>query len=55
MNLTLKVWRQQSSKSSGEFKTYAVQGVTKDMSFLEMLDLLNEELQGKGEAPVAYV
>jgi succinate dehydrogenase / fumarate reductase, iron-sulfur subunit len=54
MNLTLKVWRQQDTKSAGKFVTYQVQGVTPDMSFLEMLDLLNENLQGRGEAPVAF-
>jgi succinate dehydrogenase / fumarate reductase iron-sulfur subunit len=54
MNLTLKVWRQQDAKSAGKFVTYQVQGVTSDMSFLEMLDLLNENLQGKSEAPVAF-
>jgi len=54
MNLTLKVWRQQDTKSAGKFVTYQVQGVTADMSFLEMLDLLNENLQAKGEAPVAF-
>lgn len=54
MNLTLKVWRQQDTKSFGKFVTYQVQGVTPDMSFLEMLDLLNENLQAKGEAPVAF-
>src|SRR5229473_6281581 len=54
MNLTLKVWRQQDTKSGGKFVTYQVQGVTPDMSFLEMLDLLNEDLQAKGEAPVAF-
>jgi len=54
MNLTLKVWRQQDSKSAGKFVTYQVQGVTPDMSFLEMLDLLNENLQTQGEAPVAF-
>jgi succinate dehydrogenase / fumarate reductase iron-sulfur subunit len=54
MNLTLKVWRQKDSKSSGKFVTYQVQGVTPDMSFLEMLDLLNENLQAQGEAPVAF-
>src|SRR5260370_36875258 len=54
MNLTLKVWRQQDTKSVGKFVTYQVQGVTPDMSFLEMLDLLNENLQTKGEAPVAF-
>src|SRR3984957_10663713 len=54
MNLTLKVWRQQSTKAPGKFVTYQVQNVTPDMSFLEMLDLLNEDLQTKGEAPVAF-
>jgi len=54
MNLTLKVWRQKDTKSTGKFVSYQVQGVTPDMSFLEMLDLLNENLQGKGEAPVAF-
>jgi succinate dehydrogenase / fumarate reductase iron-sulfur subunit len=54
MNLTLKVWRQQDTQSAGKFVSYQVQGVTPDMSFLEMLDLLNENLQAKGEAPVAF-
>jgi succinate dehydrogenase / fumarate reductase iron-sulfur subunit len=54
MNLTVKVWRQQDTKSVGKFVTYQVQGVTPDMSFLEMLDLLNENLQTQGEAPVAF-
>ncbi len=54
MNLTLKVWRQQETKAAGKFVTYQVQGVTPDMSFLEMLDLLNENLQTQGEAPVAF-
>jgi succinate dehydrogenase / fumarate reductase iron-sulfur subunit len=54
MNLTLKVWRQKDTKSAGKFVSYQVQGVTPDMSFLEMLDLLNENLQAKGESPVAF-
>jgi succinate dehydrogenase / fumarate reductase iron-sulfur subunit len=54
MNLTLKVWRQQDTSSAGKFVTYPVQGVTPDMSFLEMLDLLNENLQTQGEPPVAF-
>jgi succinate dehydrogenase / fumarate reductase iron-sulfur subunit len=54
MNLTLKIWRQQDTKSAGKFVTYQVQNVTPDMSFLEMLDLLNENLQTKGEAPVVF-
>lgn len=54
MNLTLRIWRQQDHKSAGAFVTYQVQNVTPDMSFLEMLDLLNENLQTKGEAPVVF-
>ena len=54
MNLTLKIWRQQNAKAAGAFATYQVQGVTPDMSFLEMLDLLNENLQAQGEPPVAF-
>lgn len=54
MNLTLRVWRQQNAKAVGKFVTYQVQGVTPDMSFLEMLDLLNENLQASGEAPVVF-
>ena len=49
MNLTLKVWRQQDAKAAGKFVTYQVQNVTPDMSFLEMLDLLNENLQTAGK------
>src|SRR6267142_1398333 len=54
MNLTLKIWRQQDARAAGKFVTYQVQNVTPDMSFLEMLDLLNENLQAAGEAPVAF-
>ena len=54
MDLTVKVWRQQNAKAPGGFATYQVKGVTPDMSFLEMLDLLNEDLNTKGEAPIAF-
>jgi succinate dehydrogenase / fumarate reductase, iron-sulfur subunit len=54
MNLTLKIWRQQNAKAAGAFVSYQVKGVTPDMSFLEMLDLLNEDLNSRGEAPVAF-
>jgi succinate dehydrogenase / fumarate reductase iron-sulfur subunit len=54
MNLTLKIWRQKNSKDSGAFKSYPVKDVSKDMSFLEMLDVLNEQLQEKGEDPVHF-
>ena len=54
MNLTLKVWRQQDANARGQFVNYQVQNVTPDMSFLEMLDVLNEDLSSKGEPPVAF-
>jgi succinate dehydrogenase / fumarate reductase, iron-sulfur subunit len=54
MNLTLKIWRQHDASAPGAFASYQVRDVTPDMSFLEMLDLLNEVLQDKGEAPVVF-
>ncbi|MEN0060958.1 MAG: succinate dehydrogenase/fumarate reductase iron-sulfur subunit [Myxococcota bacterium] len=54
MNLTLKVWRQEAPDKAGAFKTYTVQGVTEELSMLDVLDVLNEELLSKGERPVAY-
>jgi succinate dehydrogenase / fumarate reductase iron-sulfur subunit len=54
MNLTLHIWRQKNAQSPGEMKPYPVNDVSPDMSFLEMLDVLNEELQKKGEEPVAF-
>lgn len=54
MKLTLKVWRQNRRDSSGRFETYTLDEVSKDASFLEMLDILNEQLITKGEEPVAF-
>ena len=54
MRLTLKIWRQQNASAPGAMKTYDLDGVTTDMSFLEMLDVLNEQLQSQGEEPVAF-
>jgi succinate dehydrogenase / fumarate reductase, iron-sulfur subunit len=54
MNLTLRIWRQKDAKAAGQFVTYQVKEVTPDMSFLEMLDVLNEELIDLGEDPVAF-
>lgn len=54
MKLTLHIWRQPNASSPGKFTTYPVDGITLDMSFLEMLDVLNENLLAKGEAPVAF-
>jgi succinate dehydrogenase / fumarate reductase iron-sulfur subunit len=54
MDLTLKIWRQKNNSDKGNFKEYKLGGVSKDMSFLEMLDVLNEELSEKGEDPVHF-
>lgn len=54
LNLTLKIWRQPGPNARGEFRTYEMQNVSTDMSFLEMLDVLNEQLIAKGEEPVAF-
>lgn len=54
MDFTLKIWRQNDSKSKGSFKTYPVKNISADASFLEMLDILNEELVMKGEMPVDF-
>ena len=54
MNLTLQVWRQKDARSAGGFVTYEAANISADMSFLEMLDVVNERLIGKGEEPVAF-
>ena len=54
MDFTLNIWRQQSAKAQGQFVTYQVKEVTPEMSFLEMLDTLNEDLLTQGEPPVAF-
>jgi succinate dehydrogenase / fumarate reductase, iron-sulfur subunit len=54
MKLTLKIWRQKDGSSKGAFKTYNMDHVSPDMSFLEMLDVLNESLIPKGEDPVHF-
>lgn len=54
MKLTLKVWRQKNNSAKGGFVTYPVDGISKDMSFLEMLDVLNDQLIEKGEDPVHF-
>ena len=54
LTLHLKVWRQKDKKSAGEMKEYTVKGISPDQSFLEMLDVLNEDLIAKGEEPVAF-
>jgi succinate dehydrogenase / fumarate reductase iron-sulfur subunit len=54
MNLTLKIWRQKNKDAKGEFKFYQAKNISPDMSFLEMFDVLNEELIAKGEEPIAF-
>jgi succinate dehydrogenase / fumarate reductase iron-sulfur subunit len=54
MNLTLSVWRQSDRKSAGKMVPYQARNVSPDMSFLEMLDVVNEELMAKGEEAIAF-
>jgi succinate dehydrogenase / fumarate reductase iron-sulfur subunit len=54
MNLTLHIWRQKDRQSPGRMETYPVRDVSPDMSFLEMLDVLNEDLIKKGQEPIAF-
>jgi succinate dehydrogenase / fumarate reductase iron-sulfur subunit len=54
MDLTLKVWRQESATATGRFETHEVPGINEDMSFLEMLDILNERLIEEGHEPLAF-
>ena len=54
MNLTLKIWRQPGPEAKGSMETYHVTDVSPDMSFLEMLDVLNEKLEREGMEPIAF-
>jgi succinate dehydrogenase / fumarate reductase iron-sulfur subunit len=54
LSLTLKVWRQASLDDRGRFETYKLEGINEDSSFLEMLDVLNENLVNEGKDPVAF-
>jgi len=54
MNLTLKIWRQKSTKEQGKIVDYNVQDISEDMSFLEMIDVLNYQLVEKGDDPVTF-
>jgi succinate dehydrogenase / fumarate reductase, iron-sulfur subunit len=54
MNLTLKVWRQKNAQSKGRFESYPVKNISSEMSFLEMIDVLNEELISEGKDPIAF-
>ena len=54
MNLTLKVWRQKNADEPGQFVSYQAKGISQDMSFLEMLDVVNESLMTEGQEPIAF-
>ena len=54
INLTLKVWRQQNTATKGEFVTYQVKNISQEMSFLEMFDVLNEQLIQEDKEPIAF-
>lgn len=54
VNLTLKVWRQKDPQARGRFETYKAEGIDTDMSFLEMLDVVNERLTKEGKDPIAF-
>lgn len=54
LNLTLKVWRQKNRQSAGRIETYEAKGIPTSASFLEMLDIVNQELIEKGQEPIAF-
>lgn len=54
MSLTLRVWKQKDAKTPGAFETYQVKNISSEMSFLEMFDVLNEELVHEGKEPIAF-
>lgn len=54
IDLNLEIWRQKDSRAQGDFSTYTLQNISTDMSFLEMLDVLNEKLTRAGDDPVAF-
>ena len=54
MKLTLKIWRQENANAKGAIQTYPIDGIEPDMSFLEMLDVLNEQLINQGDNPVVF-
>lgn len=54
MHLTLQVWRQQGPDAEGRFETYDAPGIGEDMSFLEMLDIVNERMEVEGREPIAF-
>ena len=55
MNLTLKIWRQKGAQDKGRMVDYQVKDISEHMSFLEMMDVLNEQLINEGQEPVALI
>ena len=54
MKLHLRVWRQKGREAEGQFETYEAKGLNPNMSFLEMMDVVNDELTKEGKEPVAF-
>ncbi|MBQ2849665.1 MAG: 2Fe-2S iron-sulfur cluster binding domain-containing protein, partial [Thermoguttaceae bacterium] len=54
MKFKLQIWRQKNAKAKGRFETYRVDNISPDTSFLEMLDILNDQLIREGKEPVAF-
>ena len=54
LNLKLKIWRQNGPNEEGHFETYSADGISEDMSFLEMLDIVNEDLVENGDVPIEF-
>jgi succinate dehydrogenase / fumarate reductase, iron-sulfur subunit len=54
MNFTLKIWRQKDARSKGKFETYQLKNISEESSFLEMLDVLNEQLISENKKPIAF-
>ena len=54
MKLTLKIWRQKNTQATGAFETYSLENISEGSSFLEMLDILSEDLVRQGKEPLAF-
>ena len=54
MKLTLKIWRQKNTLATGAFETYTLENISEGSSFLEMLDILSEDLVRQGKEPLAF-
>ena len=54
INITIKVWRQKGPKEKGQFETYQLKNINQSVSFLEMLDILNEQLVNEGKEPIVF-